>query len=52
MLQFSDENLDETTKTGEMVSAGILMLNDEWFERRKGLKLQTKALRITAIASK
>jgi hypothetical protein len=51
MLQFSDKNLDETTKTGEMVTAGILMLNDEWFERRKGLKLQTKALRITAIAS-
>jgi hypothetical protein len=52
MLQFSDENLNEAAKTGETVSAGALMLNDEWFERRKGLKLQTKPLRITAIASK
>jgi hypothetical protein len=52
MLQFSDENLNEAAKTGETVSAGALMLNDEWFDRRKGLKLQTKPLRITAIASK
>jgi len=52
MLQFSDNNLSETSKTGEMVNAGTLMLDDEWFERKKGLKLQTIPLRITAIASK
>nr|WP_297349243.1 DUF2987 domain-containing protein [uncultured Glaciecola sp.] len=52
MLQFSDNNLTEAAKTGETVTAGALMLNDEWFERRKALKLQTKPLRITAIASK
>lgn len=52
MFQFSDKNLREASKTGEMINAGTLMLNDEWFERRKGLKLQTVPLRITAIASK
>ncbi|MFB0912915.1 MAG: DUF2987 domain-containing protein, partial [Glaciecola sp.] len=52
LFQFSDKDLGEATKTGEIVSAGTLMLNDEWFERRKGLKLQTKPLRITAIAIK
>ena len=52
MLQFSDKDLREATKTGEMVNAGTLMLNDEWFERKKGLKLQTIPLRITAMASK
>lgn len=52
MLQFSDKDLREATKTGEMVNAGTLMLDDEWFERKKGLKLQTAPLRITAMASK
>jgi hypothetical protein len=52
MLQFSDQDLREATKTGEMVNAGTLMLDDEWFERKKGLKLQTIPLRITAMASK
>jgi len=52
MLQFSDKNLREATKTGEMVSEGTLMLDKEWFERKKGLKLLTIPLRITAIASK
>ncbi|MFT5712858.1 MAG: hypothetical protein ACI9DQ_001268 [Glaciecola sp.] len=52
LFQFSDKDLGEATKTGEIISAGTLMLNDEWFERRKGLKLQTKPLRITAIAIK
>ncbi|GAC29302.1 DUF2987 domain-containing protein [Brumicola pallidula] len=52
MLQFSDKSLRETTKTGEMINQGTLMLNNEWFERNKGLKLQTMPLRITAIATK
>jgi hypothetical protein len=52
MFQFSDKNLNEATKTGELVKEGTLMLNDEWFERKKGIKLQSKPLRITAIASK
>lgn len=52
MLQFRDQDLREATKTGEMVNAGTLMLDDEWFERKKGLKLQTIPLRITAMASK
>jgi hypothetical protein len=52
MIQFDDKNLREASKTGEMINAGTLMLNDEWFERKKGLKLQTIPLRITAIASK
>ncbi|AEP29932.1 DUF2987 domain-containing protein [Brumicola nitratireducens] len=52
MFQFSDQDLREATKTGEMVNAGTLMLDDEWFERKKGLKLQTIPLRITAMASK
>ena len=52
MFQFSDKDLREASKTGEMVNAGTLMLDDEWFERKKGLKLQTIPLRITAIASK
>jgi hypothetical protein len=52
MLQFSDKNLRETTKTGEIINEGTLMLNNEWFERNKGLKLQTIPLRITAIATK
>lgn len=51
MFQFSDKNLREASKTGEMVNAGTLMLGDEWFERKKGLKLQTIPLRITAMAS-
>jgi hypothetical protein len=52
MLQFSDKSLRETTKTGEMINQGTLMLNNEWFESNKGLKLQTMPLRITAIATK
>ena len=52
MLQFSDKNLRETTKTGETINAGTLMLDNEWFERSRGLKLQTMPLRITAIATK
>lgn len=52
MFQFSDKDLREASKTGEMVNAGTLTLDDEWFERKKGLKLQTIPLRITAIASK
>ncbi len=52
MLQFSDKNLREASNTGEMINGGTLMLDDEWFERKKGLKLQTVPLRIIAIASK
>jgi hypothetical protein len=52
MLQFSDKNLRETTKTGEIINEGTLMLNNDWFARNKGLKLQTIPLRITAIATK
>ncbi|MFT5900217.1 MAG: hypothetical protein ACI97K_002885 [Glaciecola sp.] len=52
MFQFNDENLNEATKTGEQVSEGTLMLNDMWFKRSRGIKLKTKPLRITAIASK
>ncbi len=51
MLQFSDKDLREATKTGEMINAGTLMLGEDWFERKKGLKLQTIPLRITAMAS-
>jgi hypothetical protein len=51
MFQFSDKNLTESTKTGEQISQGTLMLNDEWFTRERGIKLQTKPLRITAIAT-
>jgi hypothetical protein len=52
MFQFEDTNLSEATKTGERVSEGTLMLNDEWFENERGLRLQRKPLRITAIATK
>lgn len=52
MFQFEDKNLTQATKTGETITAGTLMLNDEWFEHEKGLKLQTTPLRITAMAGK
>lgn len=52
VFQFSDKGLNESTKTGEQISEGMLMLNEEWFERNRGLKLQTPPLRITAIATK
>lgn len=51
MFQFSDKNLNAKTRTGELINAGVLMLDDEWFERNKGLKLPSSPLRITAIAS-
>jgi hypothetical protein len=51
MLQFEDTNLNEATKTGERISEGTLMLNDEWFANKRDLRLQRKPLRITAIAS-
>jgi hypothetical protein len=51
-FQFSDKNLNQTSKTGELVKEGLLILDDEWFERSKGLKLHTAPLRITALASK
>jgi hypothetical protein len=50
-FQFSDKNLNQTSKSGEVINEGLLILNDEWFERRKGLKLNTTPLRITALAS-
>lgn len=52
MFQFEDINLNEATKTGERISEGTLMLTDEWFENKRGLRLQRKPLRITAIAGK
>ena len=51
MFQFEEKNLSEATKTGEKIMSGTLMLDDEWFEQGRGLRLQTTPLRITAMAS-
>lgn len=50
MFQFSNKNLNETAETGEQISEGNLKLDEKWFTRERGLNLQTKPLRITAIA--
>jgi hypothetical protein len=52
MFQFGDDNLNQQTVNGELIKQGILKLDDEWFEKKRELKLKIAPLRITAIASK
>ncbi|MBF7072837.1 DUF2987 domain-containing protein [Glaciecola sp. MH2013] len=52
MIQFEDPSLTEQVISGEQVNQGILLLDDEWFEKEGLLRLKRKPLRITAIASK
>ena len=52
MFQFGDDNLNQQTAGGEVITKGILKLDDDWFEEERELKLKKAPLRITAIASK
>ena len=49
-FRFSDEELDAQVPGAPNITNGMLMLDNEWLEQGKSLKLPVEPLRITALA--
>jgi len=49
-FRFSDDELDAQVPGAPNITNGMLMLDNEWLEQGKPLKLPVEPLRITALA--
>ena len=52
VFQFKDDNLDATLPNAARINKGMLILDEEWLEDARQLRLPATPMRVTAKASR